>query len=87
MIHDRPVSYDDRIALAETCGDELELSMPCLVDDMANTVDELYAAWPERLYVVDTEGRIAYRGGRGPFGFAPAEVRGWLEARRSEVAR
>jgi hypothetical protein len=29
---------------------------------------------PDRLYVIDAEGRIAYKGGRGPFGFRPAEM-------------
>lgn len=52
--------------------------MPGVVDDMKNTVDNLYAGWPERLFVVDVEGRIAYAGKQGPFGFEPDEVRKWL---------
>lgn len=34
-----------------------------------------YAAWPERLYLVDLGGRVAYAGGRGPFGFKPAQLK------------
>jgi hypothetical protein len=29
---------------------------------------------PARLYVIDTEGKIAYKSGRGPFGFKPGEM-------------
>ena len=36
---------------------------------MTNAVDEAYAALPDRLYVVDADGRIAYRSGPGPMGF------------------
>jgi hypothetical protein len=52
--------------------------MPCVVDDMDDTADNAYAAWPERLFVVGADGRIAYAGGQGPFGFSPEEVGRWL---------
>jgi hypothetical protein len=44
-----------------------------------------YSAWPERLYVIDESGHIAYRGGMGPFHYKPAEVRDWLAARYGAV--
>jgi len=34
-------------------------------------VSEAFAAWPERIYVVDAHGRIAHAGGPGPFEFDP----------------
>lgn len=52
--------------------------MPVLVDSIENRVDELYAAWPERLFVVGKDGRIAYAGKQGPWGFKPDEVAAWL---------
>jgi hypothetical protein len=50
------------------------------------TVDELVAAainaaLPDRLYLIDTQGGIAYKSGRGPMGFKPQE----LEAAIREV--
>jgi hypothetical protein len=45
--------------------------MPVFVDEMDNTVSEAFAAWPERIYVVDAAGRIAYAGAPGPWGFDP----------------
>ena len=29
---------------------------------------------PSRLYLLDHRGRVAYKSGRGPFGFKPAEL-------------
>jgi hypothetical protein len=29
---------------------------------------------PDRLYLIDRTGRVAYKGGRGPFGFKPPEL-------------
>jgi hypothetical protein len=29
---------------------------------------------PARLYVVDREGKVAFKSGRGPFGFSPPEL-------------
>jgi len=33
-----------------------------------------YAGWPDRLYVIDGDGKIAYKGAPGPRGFKPDEI-------------
>ncbi len=53
--------------------------MPCVVDTLDNQVDAAYAGWPERLFVVDADGKIAFAGKQGPWGYKPAEVQRWLE--------
>jgi hypothetical protein len=53
---------------------------------MDNAADELYAGWPERLYVIGADGRIAYKGKTGPFGYHPEEVEAWLAAAADEAA-
>jgi hypothetical protein len=75
----QPTSFEERQELAQSCSVALGLSMPCVVDDMQNSTDEAYASWPERLFVVDANGRIAYAGKQGPFGFEPEEVAAWLD--------
>ncbi|MGC2670334.1 MAG: deiodinase-like protein, partial [Candidatus Acidiferrum sp.] len=55
------------------------------IDDMTNAANDVYAAWPERFYIIDETGRIAYRGGMGPFNYNPDEVRAWLTARYGAV--
>jgi len=49
----------------------LGLTLPVLVDRLDDAVSNALAAWPERIYVVDRLGRIAYVGGPGPFEFDP----------------
>lgn len=56
------------------CNEEMKLGFPMLVDGLDDAVNEAYAAWPERLYLVDVDGTIAYRGGPGPRGFIPGEL-------------
>jgi hypothetical protein len=48
--------------------------MPLLVDEIDDRVGHLYSGMPDRLYVIDRHGRVAYKGGRGPFGFKPGEM-------------
>ena len=45
-----------------------------VVDDMDDHVGHAYSGMPDRLYLIDREGRVAYKGGRGPFGFKPGEL-------------
>lgn len=54
------------------------LSMPAVIDDEHNSVKRAYAAWPDRLYVVGADGKIAYKGRPGPFGFRVPELETWL---------
>uniref|UniRef100_A0A8C5V223 Iodothyronine deiodinase n=1 Tax=Microcebus murinus TaxID=30608 RepID=A0A8C5V223_MICMU len=51
---------------------------PVVVDTMQNQSCRLYAALPERLYVLQ-EGRILYKGKPGPWNYHPEEVRAVLE--------
>jgi hypothetical protein len=80
ICYPQPRSLADRVAIARDFVARQEYSIPLAVDGMENTADELYAGWPERLYVIDAEGRIAYKGKTGPFGFHPDEVDSWLDS-------
>ena len=56
------------------CTSKLKFTMPTVVDDMGDTVNMLYRAWPERIYVIGLDGKIAYKSGVGPWGFKPADA-------------
>jgi Iodothyronine deiodinase len=74
MVED-PVTQSERNQLAEVCMTKLALEpMPALVDDMDDTVNADYAAWPERLFLIGKDGKIVYSGGPGPFQFEPDEL-------------
>lgn len=78
VVFEQPTTLVTRQSMAQQCSSALSLSMDCVVDDMNNTVEDLYAAWPERLFVIDADGRIAYAGKQGPWGFKPEGVETWL---------
>ena len=46
---------------------------------MEDSVNQAYGGWPDRLYLVGVDGKIAYKGGRGPFGFEPDELEEAIE--------
>ena len=81
----QPKNLQQRLAIANDFVKRFQYPVPFGVDDMNNAANDAYAAWPERLYVVDEHGRIAYRGGMGPFNYNPKEVRDWLAARYGNV--
>lgn len=64
----------ERCAVAGTCLAKLGIEFPALIDDMQNSVERAYTGWPDRLYVIDRGGRVAYKSKAGPFGFHPDEV-------------
>jgi Iodothyronine deiodinase len=76
---DEPRSDETRQEVAAACATALRLRMPMVVDAIDNAVASAYGGWPDRLYLVGRDGRIAYRGGEGPFGFKPKELGAAIE--------
>lgn len=74
-----PATTPEREAVAETCAVQLRIPIPVLVDGIDDEVARQYGGWPDRLYLVDCEGRIAFQGGEGPFGFKPDELAAAIE--------
>ena len=81
VCYPQPRTLGERVAIARDFVDDNAWSIPTVVDGMDDEADGLYAGWPERLYVIDEHGRIAYKGETGPFGFEPDEVEDWLRSR------
>lgn len=71
---DQPTQLDARQSVAGECSKVLEISMPLVVDEIDDRVGRAYSGMPDRLYVIDRDGRVAYKSGRGPFGFLPGEM-------------
>ena len=66
-----PATDDERRSVASTCAANLEVRMPVAIDGVDNAVASAYGGWPDRLYLVDSDRRIVFQGGEGPFGFKP----------------
>jgi hypothetical protein len=66
-----PATDDERRSVASACAVKLEVRMPVAIDGVDNAVASTYGGWPDRLYLVGSDGRIVFQGGEGPFGFKP----------------
>src|SRR4051812_33681646 len=71
---EQPRDLLGRTAVAQQCCGTLEINMPLVVDEIDDRVGHAYSGMPDRLYIIDRAGRVAYKGGRGPFGFKPGEM-------------
>lgn len=71
---EQPRDQGERVRVAQQCCTALEMTMPLLVDAIDDRVGQAYSGMPDRLYLIDGAGRVAYQGGRGPFGFKPGEL-------------
>ena len=80
-----PKSDGERKEVAGTCVKTLGLTIPCLVDGIDNKVEQAWAGWPDRMYVIDTDGKIVYKGEPGPRGFRPREMEAALKKTLGET--
>ena len=82
----QPRSLEARVAIANDFAQRFQYSIPLGVDSMEDRAMKRYAGWPERIYIINEDGRIAYKGGIGPFGYHPEEMQAWLEKRFLQAA-
>jgi type I thyroxine 5'-deiodinase len=83
----QPKTLEQRVAIAKDFVQRQKYPLPFGIDDMNNAADLAYSAWPERLYIIDEHGHVAYAGGMGPFNYNPDEVRAWLAKRFGAVTQ
>jgi hypothetical protein len=85
VCYPQPTSLADRVKIANDFVKRFHYAIPLVVDPIENPANAVYAGWPERLYVVDENGTIVYKGKPGPFGYHPEEVEAWLAKRYPEA--
>jgi hypothetical protein len=77
-----PQSNDERFQVAESCVRTLGIHFPALIDGIENTVERQYTGWPDRLYLIDRNGRVVFKSAPGPFGFHPEGLQAALASMR-----
>jgi hypothetical protein len=82
-----PSSGDERAEVANACVVRSAIRMPVLLDSMDNVVASAYGGWPDRLYLVGRDGRIAFQGEMGPFGFQPEVLGAAIEEELQAIAQ
>jgi hypothetical protein len=75
-----PASLTERAEAAGACAVRLRTRIPVLLDGVDDVVALAYGGWPDRLYLVGRDGRIAFQGGVGPDGFKPEELAAAIES-------
>jgi type I thyroxine 5'-deiodinase len=80
VILSSPRDFGERSEVAGSCVRKLGIQIPALVDNFDNSTEAAYTGWPDRLYVIDRGGNVAYKSEPGPFGFRPAEMAAVLRA-------
>jgi hypothetical protein len=65
--------------VAGSCVRKLGIKFPAVLDGFDNSVEKAYTAWPDRIYMIEKDGRIADKSKPGPIGFKPEELKGALE--------
>ena len=46
---------------------KLGIKFPAVIDGFDNTTEKAYTGWPDRIYLIEANGRIAYKSRPGPF--------------------
>jgi type I thyroxine 5'-deiodinase len=69
VVFAKPKSFEERSQIGQICVVKLGIKFPAVVDTLDNATERAYTGWPDRLYVIDRDGRVAYKSAPGPFGF------------------
>lgn len=70
----QPKNREERKAVCGQFRDMMKPGMTVLVDDIHDPAGTAYSGMPARLYVINTQGKVVFKNGRGPFGFKPGEM-------------
>ena len=79
-----PASDPERAEAAGACAVRLQIRMPVLIDGIDNETARQYGGWPDRLYLIGRNGRVAFQGDEGPSGFKPSELEEAIEKELAE---
>jgi hypothetical protein len=82
-----PKSEEERASVAGSCVRKLGIKFPAVVDGFENVTEQAYTGWPDRLYLIDREGKVAYKSKPGPFGFKPDDLKAALEQMKVRASR
>jgi Iodothyronine deiodinase len=82
-----PKTEEERAFVAGACVRKLGIEFPAVLDEFGNSTEQAYTGWPDRIYFVDSQGRVAYKSRPGPFGFKPDQLGAALAQTLSQTAK
>ena len=69
-----PKNEEERALIAGACVRKLGIKFTAVLDEFGNSTERVYTGWPDRIYLIDANGRVAFKTKPGPFGFKPDEL-------------
>ena len=69
-----PKNEQERAFIAGACVRKLGIKFPAVLDEFGNSTEQAYTGWPDRIYLIDGNGHIAFKTKPGPFGFKPDDL-------------
>ena len=69
-----PKTDEERAFVAGACVRKLGIKFPAVIDGIDNRTEVAYTGWPDRLYLIDRDGKVVYKSKPGPFGFKPDQL-------------
>jgi len=73
----RPVTMEDRMALAKKFVEGMNYELPIVVDAFDDPFNDWFSSWPERYYIVH-EGKLAYKAMPVGEDYIWEEIEGWI---------
>ena len=70
----QPKTFDERQAVAKEMCTKLKVKIPAIIDNLDDKVSRDYSGMPDRLYLIGEDGKVVFKGARGPRGFKPEEL-------------
>ena len=70
---------DERTSTALACVRKLGIRIPAVLDPIDNRTERAYTAWPDRIFLIDRNGRVAFKSAPGPYGFSTRDLARSLE--------
>ncbi len=79
IVFNDPTTIEERRKAAKDFAKMFKVTLPILVDSMDDKLEGIFAAWPDRIYLLDHDGKVAYKGKPGPRGFKVDEAEAALK--------
>ena len=85
VVYNQPTTYEDRRNIANDFLRDMAFRIPTVIDKMDDAVGTCYGPWPERVYLINQDGKLAYVGDPVPYGFDTKGFRAFMLDRYHEV--
>jgi hypothetical protein len=74
VLYASPRTDEERTSTAQACVRNLGIKIPAVLDGIDNRTERAYTGWPDRMFIIDRNGRVVFKTQPGPFGFSTKDL-------------